>query len=147
MLFINCARFPTIDPNQHFLRRSQGKHQSFAGQLLWNSQLGTKPSILPLGAPLGANWCRNKLLIDRIHVYGEGTAIVLSGVAFGLFHGNLSQFFYAAFLGCMFAFLYVRTGRILYPILLHAAINLLGGLPLYEEALIKLEKSLTDAEV
>ena len=47
----------------------------------------------------------------------------MSGVMFGLFHGNLNQFVYAAALGAFFAFIYVRTGKIRYTMILHAMVN------------------------
>ena len=40
-----------------------------------------------------------KLMIDRLGRYGDAVAITVSSIAFGLFHGNFYQFFYAAMLG------------------------------------------------
>lgn len=78
-------------------------------------------------APIAEEILFRKLLIDRSCRYGERTAILLSGILFGLFHGNLNQFAYAFFLGMFFGFLYVKTGRILYSILLHMSVNFLGS--------------------
>lgn len=33
-----------------------------------------------------------KFLLDRVVDYGEAVAVILSGVMFGLYHANLSQF-------------------------------------------------------
>ena len=72
-----------------------------------------------------------KLLIDRLIPYGQGFAVVVSGVSFGLFHGNFYQFFYACGLGMIFAYLYSATGQLRYNIILHMAFNAVGGvLPL-----------------
>ncbi len=68
-----------------------------------------------------------KLVIDRLLTFGELPAILLSGILFGLIHGNFGQFFYAAILGVVFGFIYVRTGKLRYTIGLHMAINLWGG--------------------
>ena len=68
-----------------------------------------------------------KVLVDRVLPYGEWPAILFSGVTFGLFHGNLTQFFYAFLLGMILAYVYVRTGNILYTMGIHACINFLGG--------------------
>lgn len=68
-----------------------------------------------------------KQIIDRLHRYGEGVAIFASALLFGLFHGNLYQFFYAFGLGLMLAYVYVRTGRLRYSVILHMIINLLGS--------------------
>ena len=83
--------------------------------------------IMVVAAPVFEELIYRKLLIDRIRIYGERFAVVISGLAFGLTHGNLSQFFYAAALGCAFAYVYLRSGRIRYTIGLHMLINFLGG--------------------
>ena len=68
-----------------------------------------------------------KVVCDRLLPLGEGYAVVLSAVLFGLVHGNFFQFFYAAAVGALFAFVYVKTGRLRYSISYHVIINLLGG--------------------
>lgn len=78
-------------------------------------------------APIFEELFFRKFLIDRISQYGECASIVISGFMFGLFHGNLSQFPYAFALGAFFAYIYIRTGRIGYTILLHALINFVGS--------------------
>lgn len=78
-------------------------------------------------APVMEELMFRKLLIDRIVPFGQRAAVVVSGVAFGLFHGNFYQFFYASFLGMIFAYLYSSTGRLRYNILLHMMINMVGG--------------------
>ncbi len=79
-------------------------------------------------APIFEELFFRKFLIDRTLPFGEGLSVVLSGGMFGLFHGNLSQFPYAFAIGCFFAYLYIRTGKIGYPILLHAIVNFLGSI-------------------
>ena len=78
-------------------------------------------------APLFEELVFRKVLVDRVLPYGEWPAILFSGLCFGLFHGNLSQFFYAALLGMVLAYVYIRTGNVLYTIGIHACINFLGG--------------------
>ncbi len=77
-----------------------------------------------------------KLIIDRWRQFGELPAILLSGILFGLIHGNVSQVFYAAMIGMVFAYIYLRTGRIRYTIALHMIINLVGGV--YTSEILKL---------
>lgn len=84
--------------------------------------------VAALGAPIVEEMLFRKVLIDRIRKYGEGTAIIISGLLFGLFHGNFTQFFYAAMLGMFFAYIYLRTGNILNTIFLHMSINSLSSL-------------------
>ena len=82
--------------------------------------------ILTVGicAPIFEELILRKFLIDRIHKYGEGIAILVSGLLFGLFHGNFSQVFFAAGLGFFFAYIYLRTGKIWYTIAFHMIINM-----------------------
>lgn len=81
-----------------------------------------------VAAPIFEELLYRKLLIDRVAQYGDKTAIVLSGVLFGLSHGNFYQFFYAFGLGVIFAYIYLNTGRLRYTIGLHAIINFLGSI-------------------
>lgn len=68
-----------------------------------------------------------RAIIDRTRAYGEGIAIAFSALMFGLFHGNLYQFFYAFGIGLLLGYVYVRTGRVLYTMLMHAVLNFFGG--------------------
>ncbi|MBQ7279046.1 MAG: CPBP family intramembrane metalloprotease [Clostridia bacterium] len=102
------------------------------------AQLATASGLTPLTvvafvvlAPVFEELIFRKLLVDRVLPYGEWPAILLSGITFGLYHGNLTQFFYAALLGMVLAYVYIRTGNVLYTMGLHACVNFLGGvLPL-----------------
>ena len=77
--------------------------------------------------PIIEEYLFRKQLIDRMHIYGEKNAVIVSALLFGLFHGNLSQFFYAFALGLVFGYLYVRSGKLRYSTLLHMGINFMGG--------------------
>ena len=78
-------------------------------------------------APLLEEYICRKQIIDRTRCYGEKTAVVLSALVFGLLHQNLYQFFYAFGLGLIFAYVYVRTGRLRYSVGFHAIINFMGS--------------------
>ncbi len=78
-------------------------------------------------APILEELVFRKLLIDRAVVFGDRTAILLSALFFGLAHGNFYQLFYAFALGCLFGYVYIRTGKIGYTISFHMTINFLGG--------------------
>lgn len=82
--------------------------------------------ILTVGilAPIFEELMFRKLLIDRVVKHGEFLAIMLSGLMFGMFHGNFAQVFFATGLGLFWAFIYVKTGKIWYTIALHMTINL-----------------------
>ncbi len=78
-------------------------------------------------APLAEELIFRKLLLDRLSVYGSKFAILVSAVAFGLFHGNLDQFFYAALVGIVLGYVAIKSGNWLYSVIVHAVMNLLGG--------------------
>lgn len=76
-------------------------------------------------APLGEE------IVFRGVVYGQlrkvlkvPFAVVLSGLAFGLFHGNLVQAVYATVIGCLLALVYEWYGTIAAPMLFHSVANL-----------------------
>ncbi|MEA4896073.1 MAG: type II CAAX endopeptidase family protein [Oscillospiraceae bacterium] len=97
-------------------------------ELMTGSDIYIEMLVIVIIAPILEELMFRKVLIDRIRVYGEGTAILVSGLMFGLFHGNLFQFFYAFGLGALFAYIYLRTGRVRYTMILHTIINGFGVL-------------------
>lgn len=78
-------------------------------------------------APVMEEYVFRKLIVDRTVRYGQGVAVLLSGLMFGLFHGNLGQFVYAFTLGMFLAFIYVKTGNLKITIALHMLVNVMGG--------------------
>lgn len=83
--------------------------------------------FLVIVGPVFEEWLFRKQLIDHTRKYGEKTAILLSGLAFGLFHMNLFQFFYTFLLGLMFGYVYTRTSKLRYSTAMHMIINFNGG--------------------
>jgi membrane protease YdiL (CAAX protease family) len=77
-------------------------------------------------APIFEELIFRKLLLDKLRRFGDLPAILMTGIAFGLFHMNLSQFFYAAVLGFIFAYVVIRTNTVIYSILLHMMINFIA---------------------
>lgn len=86
-----------------------------------------KVLFLVILAPLLEEYLCRKVIIDRTRRYGEKVAVVFSAMVFGLLHQNFFQFFYAFALGLVFAYVYIRTGRLRYSVLLHGLINFMGG--------------------
>lgn len=80
-----------------------------------------------LCAPILEEYVFRKLIVDRTVRYGQGVAVLLSGLIFGLFHGNMNQFVYAFGMGVFLAYLYVKTGNIKVTIALHMLVNFVGG--------------------
>lgn len=77
-------------------------------------------------APIVEELIFRKLLLNKVRRFGELPAILITGFAFGLFHMNLSQFFYATALGFIFAYITLKTNTVRYSILLHMLINGIG---------------------
>lgn len=84
--------------------------------------------IMVVCAPVMEEYVFRKLIVDRAVRYGQATAVVLSGLMFGLFHGNLNQFMYATALGMLLAFLYVKTGKLQITIAIHMLVNFVGSI-------------------
>ena len=47
---------------------------------------------------------------------------------FAFYHGNIYQFCYAFVLGCVFGYVYVKSGKMIYTIVLHMMINFMGSI-------------------
>ena len=96
-------------------------------QLINSSDIWINLLIISIFAPICEEILFRKFLIDRTIKYGAKVSIILSAVLFALFHGNLNQFFYAFLMGGFFAYVYIRTGKITYTIILHAIVNFMGS--------------------
>lgn len=76
-------------------------------------------------APLGEEIVFRGVVYGQLHkVLKVPYAVVLSGLAFGLFHGNLVQAVYATVIGCLLALVYEWYGTIAAPMLFHSVANL-----------------------
>ncbi len=95
--------------------------------LVTGSSVWATLAFMVILAPIAEELFFRKLLLPRLLPFGEKPAILLSGLAFGLYHGNFSQFFYAFGLGLAFGFIFIKTGKITYTIFLHMFVNLLGS--------------------
>lgn len=96
-------------------------------QLINNADIWFNIIVISLLAPIFEEILFRKFLIDRTIRYGAKVSIILSAVIFALFHGNLNQFFYALLMGGFFAYVYIKTGKIVYTIILHIIVNVLGS--------------------
>ena len=79
-------------------------------------------------APVVEEFVFRKLIIDRTHVYGGRVAVIVSALMFGLFHGNFTQMFGAFAVGLLLGYVYLKTGKIVYTMIIHAAVNLVANL-------------------
>ena len=106
-------------------------HSSGSGNAL--EVLAGESDLLPYSivavvlGPLMEEITFRKLLLDRMRTIDKPAAVFFSALAFGLFHGNVVQFFYAFGVGLLFGVIYIRTGRLGYSIGLHMVVNFLGS--------------------
>ena len=105
------------------LKASTNSLQSFAmtGDVLINAL------YLVILGPIMEELVFRKLLCDRLRAYGDGVAVVVTGLLFGLTHGNLTQGVYAFTFGCFLAYIYLKTGNIFVTISYHMVLNFIGG--------------------
>lgn len=105
---------------------SGGTAQNTTAELAMDSN-PLKILFMVILAPAMEEFLFRRQIIDRTRRYGEKTAALLSALTFGLLHQNLFQFFYAFGLGLIFAYIYLRTGRLRYPVIFHSMINFMGS--------------------
>lgn len=78
-----------------------------------------------------------KIILSRLLPFGQLTAILFSAGAFALFHGNLYQIFYAFAFGAVCGYVFVKTGKLIYTIILHMAVNIFcSAIPMLIQSLI-----------
>ena len=76
-------------------------------------------------APLGEELVFRGLVFGQLRkICPAWAAILVSALAFGIFHGNLVQGVYATLLGLAFAWAYEMYGTLLVPMLMHGVANL-----------------------
>lgn len=78
---------------------------------------------IAVAAPIMEEVFFRRLVIDRLRRYGDVFAVTVSGIVFGLAHGNFSQFFYATVIGIVLGILYCATGKLLYTVTIHFLFN------------------------
>lgn len=74
-------------------------------------------------APICEEYIFRELLLKPMRKFGDFAAALMSGLVFGLYHGNFDQFAYAALLGFFYAVIAIRRSSIIPTIILHALNN------------------------
>lgn len=98
----------------------QNVAESISQSPLWIQFFG-----LGVIAPIMEELLYRGILYQRMRQYvSPGIAIIFSSVVFGILHGNLVQFIFAAGLGILLAGVYEKYQNILMAFELHIAINL-----------------------
>lgn len=114
-------------------------------QLIDSADIWFNLIVISIIAPIFEEIFFRKMLVDRSIRYGARVSIILSAVIFAFFHGNLNQFFYAFLMGGFFAYVYIRTGKITYTIILHIIVNFMGSVvsPIVVNSAMKLQSGLS----
>jgi membrane protease YdiL (CAAX protease family) len=81
-------------------------------------------------APILEELVFRKYLCEKLLPLGEGYAVIISALVFGLIHGNVFQCFYCIANGLLWGYIYVKTGKLRYTIAGHMLMNFFcGALP------------------
>ncbi len=81
-------------------------------------------------APLFEEFWFRGIVLESLRPYGNGFAIFVSALMFGLTHANLNQFFYAFVLGIGLGYIAVSTESIVTTTIMHAMFNSISGIML-----------------
>jgi membrane protease YdiL (CAAX protease family) len=100
---------------------------SSVGELMNSIPLWGSFALVVVIGPIFEELLFRRGVTEALRPWGWKKAVLLSGLFFGLFHGNLEQFFYAAFIGMVLGYVYLYTGKVRYTAVLHMAINFVGG--------------------
>ncbi|MCL2228190.1 MAG: CPBP family intramembrane metalloprotease, partial [Oscillospiraceae bacterium] len=71
-------------------------------------------------------WVRG-IMYDALKPYGDGIAIIISSVLFGLMHGSIHMLFYTTALGFALGYVRYATNSLLVVTILHAVINAIAA--------------------
>lgn len=78
-------------------------------------------------APLFEEFWFRGVVMESLRPYGNGFAIFVSALLFGMTHANFQQFFYATVLGIGLGYIAVSTGSIIPTMIMHAIFNGISG--------------------
>lgn len=79
-------------------------------------------------APVFEEFIFRGVLMDALRPYGNGFAIFVTGILFGLYHGNFNQLFYTAVIGIALGYIGNVTKSIFATTIIHAMFNSVSGI-------------------
>lgn len=79
-------------------------------------------------APVFEEFIFRGVLMDALKPYGNGFAIFVTGILFGLYHGNFSQLFYTAVIGIALGYIGNVTNSVFATTIIHAMFNSISGI-------------------
>ncbi len=78
-------------------------------------------------APILEELLMRGMVMESLRPYGNGVAIFISALLFGLMHANFEQFFYATALGIFLGYIAISTKSIVTTTVMHAIFNSITG--------------------
>lgn len=98
--------------------------EAFAGFEPSNmGQFGIFAFCICIVAPIAEEYIFRDLLLKPLRAFGDKTAIIVTGLVFGLYHGNFDQFAYAVLAGMFYSMIAVKYNSIVPTIILHSLNN------------------------
>ncbi len=113
-----------IDAVQNLLGKAPENQVS---TLLDNTNVIISVTLAGIVGPIFEEIMFRKLLVKKLMPYGDLVAIIFPSLLFALFHQNLYQMFYAFLIGASLSYVYIKSGKIIYTMILHVFINLFFG--------------------
>ncbi len=95
-----------------------------------NTPIGVITTIgaVMIGAPIFEELLFRGSVYRNNELMGQGFAVILTGITFGLWHTNGEQTFFASVLGIFLCYLYVKTRSIIPSIILHFTVNSISSI-------------------
>lgn len=78
-------------------------------------------------APILEEMLMRGMVMESLRPYGNGFAIFLSALLFGIMHANFEQFFYATALGIFLGYIAISTQSIVSTTIMHMIFNAVSG--------------------
>lgn len=79
-------------------------------------------------APLFEEFWFRGVVMESLRPYGNGFAIFVSALLFGITHANFQQFFYATVIGICLGYIAISTQSIITTTVMHAMFNSISGI-------------------
>ena len=79
-------------------------------------------------APIFEEFWFRGVVMESLRPYGNGVAIFISALLFGLTHANFQQFFYATALGICLGYIAISTRSLVTTTIMHAMFNSISGI-------------------
>lgn len=86
-------------------------------------QFGIFAFCICIVAPVAEEYMFRDLMLKPLRAFGDLTAAVVTGIMFGLYHGNFDQFAYASIVGFFYSVIAIRFNSILPTVILHCINN------------------------